>query len=121
MRASGRSAEGAELAPVRLDRLLGVSAAGTDIRASSGRVDSRPVNTSGAALGNSKALVSFRMAGMTHTGTSAAADFFVLRGVLLPVSGVLGVVRADTEAAVALLLGVCGSRLASDAGSALLR
>jgi hypothetical protein len=45
----------------------------------------------------------------------------VLRGVLLPVSGVFGVLRADAEAAVALLLGVCGSRDVSDAGSALLR
>lgn len=106
IRASGRSDVGAEVAPARLDRLLGDSAAGTDMRANRGMVDSRPVNTCGAALGNSKALTSFRMAGITHAGTSAAAPFFVLRGVLLPVSGVLDLVRADAEAAVALLPGV---------------
>jgi hypothetical protein len=106
MRASGRSNVDAEVAFTRRGRLLGVTAVGTDMRANSGRVDSRPVKTCGAAFGKSKALANFRIAGITHCGMSVAAGFFALRGVFFPASGVFGAVRADAEAAVALLLDV---------------
>jgi hypothetical protein len=60
---------------------------------------------------------------MTHSGTSAPrpSGFRVLRGVFLPLSGVLGVFLVEAAAEAALLLGVCGSRVASDAGKALSR
>jgi hypothetical protein len=49
------------------------------------------------------------------------SGLLVLRGVFLPLRGVFGVVLVDAAAEAALLLGVCGSRAASDEGSALLR
>jgi hypothetical protein len=76
----------------------------------------------GAALGQLELFARPLIAGMTHSGTGAAGSSrFVVRGVLLPLSGVFGVLRADAAAAVALLLGVCGSRGTSGAGNALLR
>jgi hypothetical protein len=105
------------------DRLLGVSAAATDMRASIGRIDSTPVNTFGAAIGKSKAFNKLRIAGMTQSGTSLVEpiSFFPLRGVFLPLSRVFGVFRADAGAEVVLLLGVCGSRAVAGAGKVLLR
>jgi hypothetical protein len=46
------------------------------------------------------------MADMTHSGITAASTFLAVRGVLLPLAGVFGVLRAEALAAVALLLGV---------------
>jgi hypothetical protein len=107
---------------VRLGRLLGVSAVAAAIRVRRGKTDSTPVKMCGAALGKSKLFARFRIAVMTQSGMSTVClSGFVLRGVLLPLIGVLGVLCADAAAAVALLLGVCGSRDVSDVGSALLR
>jgi hypothetical protein len=93
------------------------------MRANSGNMDSTPVKMFGAALGKLKVWRRLRIAGMTHSGTWSAlsSSFLVLRGVLRPLSGVFGVVLADAAADVAFLLGVCGSRVVSGAGSALLR
>lgn len=63
------------------------------------------------------------MVGITHSGVSAvrAWPVLVLRGVFAPVTGVLGVLRADAGADVAAFRGVCGSLLEVGAGNALLR
>jgi hypothetical protein len=120
-RQSERSVVEAEVVVAWRGRLLGDSVVAVDMRASIGSVDSTPVKMWGAALGKLNAFTSFRIAGMTQSGMGTASGFFVPRGVLRPVAGVFGVVLVDADAAVALLLGVCGSRVASDAGSALLR
>jgi hypothetical protein len=114
-------ASGTVVVAVCRGRLLGVSAVAAAMRASRGRTDSTPVKMCGVALGKSRLFARVRIAVMTQSGMSAVClSGFVLRGVLLPLIGVLGVLRADAAAAVALLLGVCGSR-GSDVGSALLR
>ena len=63
------------------------------------------------------------MVGMTQLGASSKLSkaFRPLRGVFLALSGVLGVFLADAGAESVALRGVCGSRLAVEAGSALLR
>jgi len=108
---------------VRCRRLLGVSAAAADMHASRGSTDSTPVKMCGAALEKSNFLTRLRIAGMTQWGISVAfsSGFLTLRGVFRPLSGVFGVVRADASAEVVFLLGVCGSRVPSEAGNALLR
>jgi vancomycin permeability regulator SanA len=106
MRASGTVAAFDD-ASVRLGCLLGDSAvAAAAMRSNNGKTDSTPVKMCGEALGKSKLLTRLRMADMTHSGITAASTFLAVRGVLLPLAGVFGVLRADAPAAVALLLGV---------------
>jgi hypothetical protein len=106
IRASGTVATFDDVS-VCLGRLLGDSAvAAAAIRSSNGKTDSTPVKICGEALGKSKLLTRLRMADMTHSGITAASTFLAVRGVLLPLAGVFGVLRAEALAAVALLLGV---------------
>ena len=76
----------------------------------------------GIALGYANALDNTRIAGIIHSrGSCDEASCFALRGVFFALSGVFGVVGANTDDCVADFRGVSGTRADVGAGSALSR
>jgi hypothetical protein len=99
----------------RRGRLLGVSgtAAAADIRTRSGKIDSTPAKTFGAAAGYENVFKVSRIVGITHSGNACALDasLALLRGVFRLLNGVLeGVVRVEAGGCAFSFRGVCGSR-----------